>query len=239
MTKDNSVGDWSIDGAEDTTKIPLGDIKRLGGEDCAWTGTEWQCLFGRDPKRAITTAMSNRLFWPLEPRVEDIRIEDIAQGLANECRFANQIPHHYPVAWHCVALSNVVPSHLRKWALIHDAAEAYLIDFPRPIKNIEPFKTVYQEAETRLMKEVAKFFNMEENEVPEELEFYDSAMGAAELMYVFKHGIGEAKVRLAELDSKVIEEAKTYKNWILERRMMPAKQIWLARCCELFGHGYS
>jgi hypothetical protein len=72
------------------------------------------------------------------PRVEDIRLEDIAQGLAFSCRFNGQIRRFYSIAEHSVLVRDIV----RSWgrfdlafpALHHDSAEAYLVDVPKPLK---------------------------------------------------------------------------------------------------------
>ncbi|MBI6329858.1 HD family hydrolase, partial [Proteus mirabilis] len=49
----------------------------------------------------IATA-TNKHFYYLDVRIEDIDIQDIATGLANECRFNGQIDNFYSVAQHSV-----------------------------------------------------------------------------------------------------------------------------------------
>lgn len=78
---------------------------------------------------------SGRQFFPLEPRVEDVCIEDIAHGLSNLCRYAGHCECFYSVAQHCLLVSRVVPREHALRGLLHDASEAYLIDVPRPIKH--------------------------------------------------------------------------------------------------------
>lgn len=92
---------------------------------------------------------------PLEPKAEDICIEDIAHALSNICRFNGHTSQFYSVAEHSVFVMLNVPIQHRVAALLHDATEAYLCDLPRPIKHNV---TGYAEAEHRLMECIAAKF---------------------------------------------------------------------------------
>src|SRR5688572_18527016 len=84
----------------------------------------------------ILTA-TGRSFWPLDPRADEICIDDIAQALAKVCRFGGHCCDFYSVAQHSVLVAHLVErSHpqLALHALLHDAAEAYLGDFTQPLK---------------------------------------------------------------------------------------------------------
>lgn len=78
---------------------------------------------------------TGRPFWPLDPRPDEIHIEDIAHALSLQCRYAGHCRRFYSVAEHCVLLAIHVPPAFKLWALLHDAAEAYLTDIPRPLKG--------------------------------------------------------------------------------------------------------
>lgn len=71
-------------------------------------------------------------FEPLNPRVEDVRVEDIAHSLSLICRFNGHCARHYSVAEHslwamCVewAETNAVAHRYETWRL-EDALEAFL-----------------------------------------------------------------------------------------------------------------
>ena len=85
----------------------------------------------------VSTFSGNR-FYPLEPRIDRVAIEDIARGLAYQCRFNGQTREFYSVAQHSLIVSALVPPTLRLAALLHDAAEAYLGDMVKPLKVLLP-----------------------------------------------------------------------------------------------------
>jgi hypothetical protein len=104
----------------------------------------------------IQTA-SGRQFWPADPRPGDIYIEDIAHALSLLCRFGGHCLRFYSVAEHCVLLSRVAEAPFKKWALLHDGSEAYLLDVPTPLK---PMLGGYKEAEARIMRAIEVRFNL-------------------------------------------------------------------------------
>lgn len=114
----------------------------------------------------IMTA-SGRPFWPLEPRIEDVWIEDIAHHLAHQCRFSGACREFYSVAQHSVLVCEevVVASSERDrvvnglYALLHDASEAYLVDVPRPLKHDPQFAS-YREAEATLQMVIHQAFGL-------------------------------------------------------------------------------
>lgn len=78
---------------------------------------------------------SGRPFFPMAPRVEDVRIADIAHALSNLCRFAGHTRQFYSVAQHSVLVSRFCAPADAKWGLLHDASEAYLCDIVSPVKH--------------------------------------------------------------------------------------------------------
>jgi hypothetical protein len=96
-------------------------------------------------------------FWPLDPRLNEIDIRDIAHALAYSCRYNGHCLHYYSVAEHCVHVSHAVPVEHALAGLLHDAAEAYIADVPRPLK---PYLTNYREIESRLEAFIAVKFNV-------------------------------------------------------------------------------
>lgn len=100
---------------------------------------------------------TGRQFWPLDPRPEEIVIEDIAHALSMQCRYAGHCVKFYSVAEHCVLLADHVAPPFKLWALLHDASEAYLADIIRPIKNDI---ANYRALEARLMLAVCERFGL-------------------------------------------------------------------------------
>jgi len=88
-------------------------------------------------------------FRPLHPDAAAIRVEDIAHALSLLCRFNGHCREFYSVAEHSVRVSRILPPEASLTGLLHDAAEAYLSDLPRPFKRWLP---AFEEAEDRILK---------------------------------------------------------------------------------------
>lgn len=99
-------------------------------------------------------------FWPIDPRVEEVRIEDIAHSLSLQCRFAGHTRKFYSVAQHSVLVANIVPIPDALWGLLHDASEAYLVDLPAPIKKFSRLGEEYQVIEKDIMSVIAERFGL-------------------------------------------------------------------------------
>ena len=105
-----------------------------------------------------TQTFLGKQFFPLSPRVEDIDIRDIAHALSMQCRFSGHVIRFYSVAEHSIHVASFCPPKWRLWGLLHDAAEAYLVDVPRPIK---PFLPQFREIDERITRAVAERFGLE------------------------------------------------------------------------------
>jgi hypothetical protein len=129
-------------------------------------------------------------FYPLDPQPEDINIEDIAHALSMKCRFNGHTSEFYSVAWHSVLVSIECEKQFPKqpnlglWGLLHDAAEAYLPDIPRPIKNMDI--GILRESERLIMKAVVERFNLDPKDEPIEVKRIDTAILADEAVRFMK-----------------------------------------------------
>ena len=120
---------------------------------------------------------TGRAFWPMDPRPEDVCIEDIAHALSMQCRYAGHCRVFFPVAQHSLLVARHLPPELRLWGLLHDSPEAYLVDVPRPVK---PFLRGYREAEDRVMDAIVQAFGLRPERMPDEVKRVDTAILADE-----------------------------------------------------------
>jgi hypothetical protein len=129
--------------------------------------------------------------FPFDPRPEMVRLEDIAHSLAYQCRFQGHVKKFYSVAEHCIHVSLKVPRQFAAVALMHDAAEAYLTDLPRPLKQFAYFcidKQVgglpYAHFESQLLKVIMEHFSIPwtRNELPQQVKEVDDRMLVTEYL---------------------------------------------------------
>jgi len=79
-------------------------------------------------------------FYPLEPVVDDIKIEDIAHSLSLLTRANGHFKHFYSVAQHAIncykeAKVRGYSERVQLGCLLHDASESYISDLTRPVKG--------------------------------------------------------------------------------------------------------
>ena len=96
---------------------------------------------------------SGQRFHYLSPSDDEIDIRDIAHALSLMCRFGGHCRKFYSVAQHSIHVMNLVPAEYKLEGLLHDAAEAYISDIPRPIKNdLVNFKDMENVIEEAIIK---------------------------------------------------------------------------------------
>jgi len=123
-------------------------------------------------------------FWPLEieRNINNICIEDIAHALSMICRFGGHCNNFYSVAEHSYHVSFFCNNQLE--GLLHDAAEAYLFDIPKPLKQkLENF-VLY---EFQLQKIIYNYFNVKKY-FSKQLENIDGAILKTERNYLMRKG---------------------------------------------------
>lgn len=98
---------------------------------------------------------SGQLVDVIDPDPATILIEDIAHALSLLCRFGGHTKKFYSVAHHSILVAATLPEELKLCGLLHDAAEAYMVDLPRPIKRRLPD---YGKAEDHLLEVIARKF---------------------------------------------------------------------------------
>lgn len=86
-------------------------------------------------------AFTGRCVDPFNLRPEDIDIRDIAHALAHTCRFGGHCRVFYSVAEHSIRVAKWLADSGQDTTtilcgLLHDAAEAYLVDLPTPLKAV-------------------------------------------------------------------------------------------------------
>lgn len=112
---------------------------------------------------AINTISGNP-FDIVNPKVDMIRIEDIAHALALQCRYNGHVPSFYSVAEHSVRVSDwLMEQGYPDYAfagLMHDASEAYIGDIVRPMKQLPEFGGLYKQFEAKIEKVIGERFNV-------------------------------------------------------------------------------
>lgn len=118
----------------------------------------------------------------LDPGSSAFTIEDVAHGLAHVCRYAGQCSHFYSVAEHSVLMSELAGEHAFA-ALLHDAAEAFLGDVTRPLKQLLP---EYKRLERTMERAILDRFGV--SEIPSAIKDLDLAVLAAEQIEIMPTG---------------------------------------------------
>jgi hypothetical protein len=102
---------------------------------------------------------TGRQYYPIDPRASEVDILDIAHSLSLLCRYNGHCDRFYSVAEHCIHVSYAVPEEYALEGLLHDAAEAYTSDVPRPLKYCDDL-TLFREVEDKNNRVIAEKFNL-------------------------------------------------------------------------------
>lgn len=102
---------------------------------------------------------SGKPFFLTDPRSNEMRIEDIAHSLSNQCRFNGHTLEFYSVAQHSVLVSENVPPEYALAGLMHDAGEAYVSDLSKPVKVI--IQGAFKDLERRIDLIVCEAFDLD------------------------------------------------------------------------------
>lgn len=102
------------------------------------------------------------IFFPCDPRPEEVHIEDIALALSRIPRFNGQTKNYFSVAEHSWIVSHMVQGSAAKKlaALLHDSAEAYVNDMIRPLKYLPIMGSIYLKIESGIETAIGKRFDL-------------------------------------------------------------------------------
>ena len=104
--------------------------------------------------------ISGRRFYLENPDVNDITAGDIAWGLSMICRFNGHVRDFYSVTQHCVIVSYNVPAEHALAGLLHDAAEAFIGDVSKPLKDVLGDGGRYRKLERKAEAAIARTFGI-------------------------------------------------------------------------------
>lgn len=126
---------------------------------------------------------TGRMFDPINPRVDDVDVEDIAHALAHNCRFNGHTSRFYSVAEHSLHVSSLVPPEHALVGLLHDAAEAYISDLSTPVKqHLHQYRLI----EENLFMAIAEAFGIS-TRLPDSVKRADLVMLATEKEQLMPH----------------------------------------------------
>src|SRR5690606_13573187 len=100
---------------------------------------------------------SGKMFYPLDPKPNEISLVDIAHGSSLMCRFGGQCRYFYSIGQHAINVANEVKRLTHKWnwneedsikaqliAILHDSSEVLgIADICSPAKRyMEEYKAI-------------------------------------------------------------------------------------------------
>lgn len=169
---------------------------------------------------------SGKPFYPLDPRPEEIELTDIAHALSLLCRYGGHAKHFYSVAQHSIGVSYVIGGGPLQqiWGLMHDAAEAYVGDLTRPMKQALSARApqVYGAIESAVMQAIRQRFNLGP-EPTSAVKHADNIMAATEKRDIMRR----SKFSWGQMPAPLAPFRLTYMS------AHEAKAAFLARYAEL------
>lgn len=120
---------------------------------------------------------SGRRFFPLDPRPTEVDFRDIGHALSLICRYGGHVRRFYSVAEH----STLLAEHFlmrgdftwARYALLHDAPEAYIGDMVRPLKT---GMTLFKTAERAVERAIFRRAGLGDGPIPREVDDADKAI---------------------------------------------------------------
>lgn len=160
-------------------------------------------------------------FYPLDPKLDDINILDIAHALSNMCRFTGHTKQFYSVAEHSIRVMDILPNDLKLWGLLHDASEAYLVDLPRPLKRHSSLGSIYRSIEDNLMKSICEKFSLSP-QMPKEVSIADNILLATEKRDL----LGPSPIPWGQNNEPLTSIIHPIPNEVVERHFLHNFDIW-------------
>jgi hypothetical protein len=133
----------------------------------------------------IQTATGKRVDYR-DPDINSISRIDIAMSLDRMPRFHGNLNCNYTVADHSLNLASILPEEpfFKLQALLHDAAEAYMMDIPSPLKKLlgDDFARIERTLECAIFKHFDVDYPLSGI-----IKKYDAALCRAEAAYLGFH----------------------------------------------------
>ena len=170
---------------------------------------------------------SGKRFDFLDPASSDFDIEDIAHGLAHVCRYAGQCRMFYSVAEHSLLVSETVDEFALE-ALMHDAAEAFIGDITRPLKQLLP---EYKAIESLIERVINERFGLK-GEAKAVIKEADLRVLAAEQNQVMAQGCSDWAGEAGIVPANITVQGLT-PNAAKDRFLLRFHKLSAARCQPL------
>lgn len=123
------------------------------------------------------------------PDPDDIEMQSIGAALSKICRFGGHVPRFYSVAEHSVLAATIAVEHegikcptAIKAVFLHDAAEAYIGDMIRPLKNM---MVEFRRIERLFERAIEQRFNVDFQEHADLIKRVDNMLLLAEKKKLF------------------------------------------------------